>query len=97
MRKGTWKQGRKIYLLGVMAALSIFASGCFGGSKEKYTFRDNGIDLLESGDYEGAIQAFDQALEASDGMVGNFELDILKYRAEAECGTGDYEAAATRC
>ena len=62
MRKGTWKQGRKIYLLGVMAALSIFASGCFGGSKEKYTFRDNGIDLLESGDYEGAIQAFDQAL-----------------------------------
>ena len=94
MRKGTWKQGRKIYLLGVMAALSIFASGCFDGSKEKYTFRDNGIDLLDSGDYEGAIQAFDQALEASDGMVGNFELDILKYRAEAECGTGDYEAAA---
>ena len=35
MRKGTWKQGRKICLLGVMAALSIFASGCFGGSKEK--------------------------------------------------------------
>ncbi len=94
MRKGTWKQGRKICLVGVLAALSIFASGCFGGSKEKYTFRENGINLLEAGDYEGAIQAFDQALEASDGMVGNFELDILKYRAEAECGTGDYEAAA---
>ena len=89
-----WKQGRKLCLLGVLAALSIFASGCFGGGKEKYTFRENGIDLLEAGDYEGAIQAFDQALEASDGMVGNFELDILKYRAEAECGTGDYEAAA---
>ena len=89
-----WKQGRKLCLLGVLAALSIFASGCFGGGKEKYTFRENGIDLLEAGDYEGAIQAFDQALEASDGMVGNFELDILKYRAEAECGTEDYEAAA---
>ena len=94
MRKVIWKQGRKLCLLGVLAALSIFASGCFGGGKEKYTFRENGIDLLEAGDYEGAIQAFDQALEASDGMVGNFELDILKYRAEAECGTGDYEAAA---
>ena len=94
MRKVIWKQGRKLCLLGVLAALSIFASGCFGGGKEKYTFRANGIDLLEAGDYEGAIQAFDQALEASDGMVGNFELDILKYRAEAECGTGDYEAAA---
>ena len=94
MRKVIWKQGRKLCLLGVLAALSIFASGCFGGGKEKYTFRENGIDLLEAGDYEGAIQAFDQALKASDGMVGNFELDILKYRAEAECGTGDYEAAA---
>ena len=60
-----WKQGRKLCLLGVLAALSIFASGCFGGGKEKYTFRENGIDLLEAGDYEGAIQAFDQALEES--------------------------------
>ena len=47
MRKVIWKQGRKLCLLGVLAALSIFASGCFGG-KEKYTFRENGIDLLEA-------------------------------------------------
>lgn len=92
--KETWKRGKKACILGILAALSVLMSGCFGGSKEKYTFRDNGIDLLNAGDYEGAIKAFDEALNASNGLVGAFELDILKYRAEAECGTGDYAAAA---
>lgn len=72
---------------------AVLLTGC-QGSKEKYTFRETGIEQLGSGDYEGAILSFEQALEHSDKLVGTFELDVLKYRAEAEYELGDYEAAA---
>ena len=35
-----------------------------------------------------------KALDEADGIVGPFELDVLKYRAEAEYLTEDYRAAA---
>lgn len=69
-------------------------TGCQSKSKERYTFRDTGIEQLKAEDYEGAIDSFGQALELSKGMVDDFELDVLKYRAEAEYKAGDYEAAA---
>lgn len=69
-------------------------TGCQSGKKERYAFRDTGIEQLNSENYEEAIEAFDQALDKSKGMVGDFELDVLKYRAEAEYKAGDYSAAA---
>lgn len=52
-----------------------------------------GIALLESGDYEGAVAQF-EALIQQAGRVTEFELDLLKYRAEAEFCLGDFAAAA---
>lgn len=69
-------------------------TGCQSKSKERYTFRDTGIQQLNSENYEEAIASFGQALELSKGMVDDFELDVLKYRAEAEYKAGDYDAAA---
>lgn len=69
-------------------------TGCQNKSKERYAFRDTGIEQLNSQDYEGAIASFGQALELSKGMVDEFELDVLKYRAEAEYKAEDFEAAA---
>ena len=95
MRK-TKITGAKRRAAGLAAALfltALLASGCQGG-KEKYAFRETGISQMDAGDYEGAIQSFEQALEHSDGFVGEFELDVLKYRAEAEYALADYAASA---
>lgn len=67
-------------------------SGCQKESREES--RLTGISALDAGNYETAIVSFDQALERSGGRVGAFELDVLKYRAEAEYLLGDYEASA---
>ena len=78
---------------GILLATAMMLSGC-QGSSEKYTFRDTGIEQLNAGSYGEAIQSFDSALEKSDGLVGTFEVDVLKYRAEAEYKAEDYAAAA---
>lgn len=67
-------------------------TGC-GADPARDQYRLDGISQLEQGDYESAIQSFDEAIAHSDGRVGEFELDVLKYRAEAEYKAEDYEAA----
>ena len=81
----------KYLILWCIAAVLVL-SGC--GSKEKYDLRENGILRMNAGNYPAAVQLFDEALKKSDGKVGDFEIDVLKYRAEAEYRMGDYSAAA---
>jgi len=88
------KRYRKRCLMVILAAIMLFAAGCGSSEKEKRAFRDTGISQMDAGDYEAALQSFQQALDASDGLVGAFELDVLKYRAEAEMCAGNYGAAA---
>ncbi len=85
------RTGRRLAVL--FLAVLLLVTGCSGNSKEKYTLRTTGIDQLNAGDYDGAIQSFEQALEKSSKVVGEFEKDVLKYRAEAETGAADYQAA----
>lgn len=83
----------KGYLCIILMALSL--TGCQNREKERQELRLQGIGQLEGGDYEGAVASFEEALAKTlNGVVGEFELDILKYRAEAEYGAGDYQAAA---
>ena len=53
-----------------------------------------GIEQLNAGNYQDAIDSFGKALDESDGIVNSFELDVLKYRGEAEYKLADYKAAA---
>ncbi len=78
-------------LAAVLAAV-LLTAGC--GSKEKYEYRETAVGQMEAGDYAAAVDSLNMALEKSDGTVGEFELDVLKYRAEAEFRLEDYEAAA---
>lgn len=84
---------RKFKPAALLLAVLLLITGCSGASKEKYTFRTTGIEQLNAGDYDSAIQSFDQALAKSGRLVGEFEMDVLKYRAEAEAGAADYAAA----
>lgn len=75
--------------------LGIFVlTGCSKKSKEREAFRMSGIEKMDAGDYAGAAQDFEAAIQASTGKVGKFEIDVLKYRAEAEYKLEDYQAAA---
>lgn len=88
MKKGIrWKYG--ILLLAIPACLM---AGC-GEKKAAKEARLDGIEAMEAGNYEGAIEAFETALGEADGIVNEFELDILQYRGEAEYRLGDYSAA----
>ena len=63
-----------------LAAVSsvLLLTGC-GDSKEAREARMSGIEQLNQKNYEEAIASFDRALSEADGIVGAFELDVLKY------------------
>ena len=88
MRRFVWN------MVVMSLAAMLLMTGCGAKTKEKLELRNAGIDKLNAGDYHGAIESFDQAFERSQKVVGEFELDVLKYRADAETGAEDYEAAA---
>ena len=78
----------------LLVSLSVLLlSGC-GESREAKEARLQGIAQMEAGQYEDAVASFETALKHGDGVVDEFELDILKYRGEAEYLLGDYDAAA---
>ncbi len=62
-------------------------------SSKKRGFREDGMEKLAAADYTGAIEAFEQALEAAGEKDKSFNEDVLQYRAEAELMLKDYQAA----
>lgn len=83
-----WKKN-----VAVLFLIPCLLGGCNRVTKEAAAARENGISLLEAGDYEGAIGQFESIIGQA-GKVTSFEIDVLKYRAEAEYGLKDYQAAA---
>lgn len=81
-----------ILLVGAIAA-GTFHAASLAVSSKKNQMRQDGIEKLASGDYEGAIGDFDRALEKSGKRAREFNSDVLMYRAEAEFKLGDYQAA----
>ena len=88
------KRGKiSLFLAAAVLSLGIL-SGCGAESKESKEARMTGIEQLNAGNYQDAIDSFGKALDESDGIVNSFELDVLKYRGEAEYKLADYKAAA---
>lgn len=88
------KRGKiSLFLAAAVLSLGIL-SGCGTESKEAKEARMTGIEQLNAGNYQDAIDSFGKALDESDGIVNSFELDVLKYRGEAEYKLADYKAAA---
>lgn len=86
-------KGLVLFCCAVMVSVSAL-TGCSGNGKEREALRISGIEKMDAGDYAGAAQDFEAAIQASTGRVGGFEIDVLKYRAEAEYKLQDYQAAA---
>ena len=69
-------------------------TGCGHVTEEmKAAGKEKRIALMENGDYEGAVAQFDSLIHQTK-HISSFEIDVLKYRGEAEFMLGDYGAAA---
>ena len=76
---------KKIFILGVLSL--VLLSGC--GANEKKYF-ESGKALLEEGKYAQAVEVFDKAIGVHGSKnIRGLEIDILRYRAEAEYKAGD--------
>lgn len=86
----------KYIALALSAALAAgILSGCGSSDKEKEkeAYRQYGINCIENGSYDDAVDAFQKALNQSVGSVGDEELDICFYKAKAQYLSGDIDGA----
>ncbi len=71
----------------IALVLLVGLTGC-GDNKEKLekqeAYRKIGMDRMAEGDYEGAVEAFQKALDQSLATIGELELDTCYYKAEAQ-------------
>lgn len=88
LRKGLGKLAAALF----MATMILTACGS-GITDEMLAARESAIAMMDNGDYEGAVAQFNSLVDKAESVT-DFELDILKYRAEAEYKLGDYAAAA---
>lgn len=86
----------KYIALALTAALTAgMLAGCGSSvkSKDKDAYRQYGINCIENGNYDDAVDAFQKALNQSVGSVGEEELDICYYKAKAQYLSGDTDGA----
>lgn len=86
---------KKITYIALSVVLSVFlCTGCSSKREEdQLSLRQKGITLMENGKYEEALEKFQAALDLSLGEVGEMEMDICFYKAEAQYMLGDLEGA----
>lgn len=102
-RRQRRRRQRRI-IIGVMVLLLVvivLAAGLGISShnkrKKQQAWITEGTEYLDQGNYDGAIQAFNEALDIFKGKTGKTELMVLQYRAEAEYVKKDYTAALATC
>lgn len=86
---------RTTYIAIALAGVLTLATGC--GTDEtqanKDAYRQIGINCMEQGDYEGAVSAFQSALDQSLAEIGEEEIDTCYYKAAAQYAAGNTQDA----
>lgn len=87
---------KKLKGLTLLVVAAVLLAGC-GKSEEtakrQQTLKDAGMALQAAGDYEGAIEKYDEALKLADMEVGEAEIDLVCYKASALAKSGDLSGA----
>lgn len=88
------KKHRLLYMVAGAVLFAALFTGCTNERLEdELDFRKIGINSMQSGDYEGAVAAFNSALSQCVGKITDTELDICYYKAAAQYAGGDIEGA----
>lgn len=85
---------KKMIIIACAFLMALLLVSCSSKAKKEREVREQAIGFMQQGDYSAAVARFDEALSYHDGKYTDLELDILKYRAEAEVMAGDYSSAA---
>lgn len=91
---------KRISLLLAFALLGgIGLAGCQNQEalENQQAYRQLGINKLGEGNYEEAAEAFQKALDQSQAVVGDMEIDICYYKATAQYKSGDVKGALATC
>lgn len=82
-----------VFLLVIVCA--VFLSACTKEERleTQQKTEEYGMSLMDQGDYEGAVKAFDDALGLCLGNITNKEIEINFYKAAAQYMAGDGEGA----
>jgi tetratricopeptide (TPR) repeat protein len=91
--RSTYHMKKRIIFAAAAIAAALTFGACGSSNEEQEAYRQYGITCMESGNYEDAVQAFQNALDQSLGKVGEMELDICFYKAKAQMLGGDTDAA----
>jgi len=83
---------KSLYIALLMAAV-VWCTGCTEREEQQLEHRQKGITFMENGDYEEALESFQNALDLSLGEVGETEMDICFYKAESLYRLGDTKGA----
>lgn len=81
----------KCRLFAAAVCLALILCGC--AEKELPVLREEAVAAYEKGNYEEALTLFEEALSYGGGEVSEIEFDILRYRAECELRTKQYDKA----
>ena len=76
----------KVKIMMLTIAAMVLLAGCQVANpnqKDELAYRKAGIQFLNKRDYESAINAFQKALDNSNGRISEVELDICYYKAYA--------------
>lgn len=85
---------KNLYRFLLLCLVLTALNACNNKTNVEKRIKDEALKLYEQGNYNAAIRKFDEALKVKDlNEPGVLELDILKYRAEAEFKAKDYMAA----
>lgn len=89
-----WSRMKKRIAI-IVVFVCLVLTACDSRTRQISKLMQIGIELLEDKEYDRAIKKFDEALKIKNtAKLGETEMDILKYRAEAEYRMGDFAAAA---
>lgn len=64
--------------------------GCIFSFTKKKTYRDNGIEYYNAGEYEAAIEEFDKALDCKQIFSDKIDVDICLYKADSYLKIEDF-------
>lgn len=86
---------KRAFEAGILFFCCLFLlAGCGGKTAEKQeTYKQEGIAAMSSGDYDKAVEQFQNALELSRGRITSEEIDICYYKAAALFQAGQLKEA----
>ncbi len=92
-RKSSGGIGILVALIAIVVVCSGFGLVHYKNQKEEHRLARAGVEYLNQGNYEAAVETLNQAVQKAGKRMGAYEKQVLGARAEAEYRVGDYDTA----